>query len=59
MKLQITYWTMGDSVVTRVVKVPDTASETVEAEINKLVDDEQAPLAQVKQIIFLDSTPEK
>ena len=59
MKLQITYWTMGDSVVTRVVEVPDTASETIEAEIDKLVDDEQAPLAQVKQIIFLDSTPEK
>lgn len=53
-KLKITYWTMGDSLTERTVEVADFDAATIEAEIKKLGDDEQAPLGQVDHIVLLE-----
>lgn len=45
MKIKITYWTAGDSLVTKEVE-----AESVEQAIDVLKDDENAPLAQVKDV---------
>ena len=45
MKIKVTYWTAGDALVSATVE-----AESVEEAINKLADDPQKPLAQVKSV---------
>lgn len=49
MKYQITYWTLGDSKVTKIVEA-DSAREAVE----KLVDDPQEPLGHEIEIKLVE-----
>lgn len=51
MKYKITYWSAGDATVDRIVEADN--QEELRAAIDKLADDPQAPLAQVKHIEFL------
>lgn len=51
MKYKIVYWSAGDSLVEREVEVKPGGS--LQAEINKLKDDPDAPLGQIKHIEFL------
>ena len=48
MKAKITYWTLGDSVAEREVEL--ASREDLQAEIDKLIDDPQEPLCQVKSV---------
>lgn len=54
MRIKITYTTNGNSPAERVLEVKNYASETIEAEIDKLVEDPQEPLAFVDKIELLD-----
>lgn len=51
MKYKIVYWSSGDATVERDVEVKPGGS--LQAEIEKLKDDPQEPLGQIKHIEFL------